>query len=87
MLSGRIVSQCRSADVHADEDVPLLDRRPGAGAAGRDRLDVEAAAELGRGGGDVLGVDRRGLQAEDPPDLLAASTRRRSTGPPASAGA
>ena len=29
MLSGRIVSQCRVADVHADEDVPLLDRAPG----------------------------------------------------------
>ena len=62
-----------AADIHAHEDVALLDGRLRGGATRQDRLDVEPAAELGGDRRDVLGRDRLSLEPQELPDDVSVS--------------
>ena len=79
MLSGRIVSQLLGADVHAHEDVALLDGRLGRRAARARRPGCRGRRGAWGDRRDVLRGDRQGLEAEDPPDrVVGAAGRRRA---------
>ena len=77
MLSARIVSQWRVPTFIPTRISPFLDGGLGRRAARRDGLDVEAAAQLGRDGRDVIVRDRLGLHSQQPPDQVVGARRPR----------